>query len=511
MSADSNTNHSSLSTKRRDIPLFGPDGRPHIEDIQQGLAPHCWLEAALGSIAKVDPAAMIDMLHDEKDEAGHVTVRLFLEDGTETSVQVEKMVVMERLKVGDSATSWVQILQDSINTLHQKEHPSSDPVHRDGDIPEYAYHAIYGRRAYRIELDTMGLRAAGTVPTTLCTNLTEGQIPSNHCYTDLAITASSQLFYALASLSFFLHQVSSEILGCEDVGCPRIEGSDDFLHACKAADSTLFAVGVATVESKISDKPISWTVGIEELPDNPQQNTAFSFNRNFYLDTQPSLDLAQEKSFGGCALIFEGLSSALQFSNTSTPKDWNCPNVMGNQCVDAILNHAKQGFADVDKHADTTTCEDLAVALRDTGAPESCQKIADPESWGKITAKQLVGSHSPSALDQTNCHPTAEKDYDISLVSSHQRHSSMEYRDIKDVLKEVSPLMTFFYALNQPNSTADSGILSGPEASLSCLRAVTYKGYELYGEEKSQSLAGNLKTGMIFPLLALYLSIFMFL
>jgi hypothetical protein len=214
-------------------------------------------------------------------------------------------------------------------------------------------------------------------------------------------------------VSFFLAKTNAQLVGCEATKCPKVNGQD----SCSIDNSTLSSIGTLGFNTTWSTKPLTWTVGFQEvaypattkprctskvrrlrtriLNEDPGlsrnddcDGTERSYHqyRNYYLGT-PRLQTNKPGFVRqlGCALFFEGISSNLKFSGTSASSDTGtCNDVLTRSCVTDLMEQVKkvsENLVAIGK----TQCVDLQAAIQET-APESCT-VTKGGNWGIIYAR----------------------------------------------------------------------------------------------------------------------------
>lgn len=215
---------------------------------------------------------------------------------------------------------------------------------------------------------------------------------SSHRYLCLPASMPSRVVSACVFLALLIPSVTSQLAGCADVACPPA-ATPGGTHECQIGNSTLTSIGVASIDSKISTQPLTWTLGFEWVNETIQ-DLKYLLHRSLYLGTEPSLNLGDDQSYGGCALIFEGVASMLRFSANTEAKDWTCPNAMGSQCVDDLNLLAQREFENIDKNASASICTALGTVLQDK-VPKSCSGVAGSSSWENIISRGMLNMSWP--------------------------------------------------------------------------------------------------------------------
>ena len=92
-----------------------------------------------------------------------------------------------------------------------------------------------------------------------------------------------------------------------------------------------------------------------------------------------------------------------------------------------------------------------------------------PVSNTNIVPLALTGAEAALKSQQSNCHPTTGKDYELSLVSSVQFEAPPDHYSEPSALfaSGITPVMTIFYPYSQSNSSIDAS-----EIHLNCIKIV---------------------------------------
>lgn len=172
-------------------------------------------------------------------------------------------------------------------------------------------------------------------------------------------------------------------MGCDVVGCPDagVVGP-----ACNVGNISAWEIGVTTLNTTVSSQPLTWTVA----DSTTQSPTGVELTKSFYIGTPPSLGLQSARSFTGCALFFEGITTNLSFNGSD--KDLavgTCGGAMGSRCVSDLLAQAKKQLSVLTgtPGGNSSVCAQLQSALQNT-APATCTN-ATKGSWGNITSQGM--------------------------------------------------------------------------------------------------------------------------
>lgn len=186
-------------------------------------------------------------------------------------------------------------------------------------------------------------------------------------------SASTSVPVALLPL-LFGQAALAELFGCDTVGCPV----DEYRTAqCKVGNATLKAVGITNITTTVDTRPLTWTLGLQELQTaGNRSQTTLTLDRNFYLGTPPSFKLEDTT---GCALFFEGISANL---TTTNKENFTCSDALNKDCVSDLITQTQSS-------GDALSNSDFCNKLRDSlvnNPPSTCNGIKS--SWGTIVAQR---------------------------------------------------------------------------------------------------------------------------
>lgn len=186
---------------RHRAPLF--EAPPRLEDIEQRNIGDCYMLAALGSIAQIDPNAISEMIRDNND--GTVTVRLFhVEIGedqekifTPKYIRIEKSVhhkARSRQVERAAGSLWVQMIEKAFAAQgHAMQHfrrardiVSSSYVGAEQGRADEAFEVLLGRPA--TSSSAMSTPDLPWESNGMIYRLRDGRLPSKHIRKELGIT-----------------------------------------------------------------------------------------------------------------------------------------------------------------------------------------------------------------------------------------------------------------------------------------------------------------------------------
>lgn len=199
----------------------------------------------------------------------------------------------------------------------------------------------------------------------------------------LSLTVSTLFQAALVPL-LFQHGAVAELLGCDAVGCPT---NEYHVAQCKVGNATLKALGITNITTTLDTRPLTWTVGFQELPkDNSHPEAALVLDKNFYLGTPPALRF--DNNTAGCALFFEGVSANLAVSQDKK-NSFTCADALNADCVSDLIRQAESAAK---LAGDSDACSQLRDSLM-SKPPSSCNSVKGG-NWGSVSSRRKF---SPSS------------------------------------------------------------------------------------------------------------------
>ncbi|KAK8134190.1 hypothetical protein PG984_006202 [Apiospora sp. TS-2023a] len=251
-----------------------------------------------------------------------------------------------------------------------------------------------------------------------------------------SLAANSLYTIALVPL-LFQHFAAAELLGCDAVGCPT---NEYHVAQCKVGNATLKALGITNVTTTLDARPLTWTVGFQEVPkgdDSSHPDAAIVLDKNFYLGTPPSLKF-DNGTAAGCALFFEGISANLTVP-LEKKDSFSCADALSGDCVSDLIRQAESAAK---LAGNSEACSQLRDALM-SKPPSSCNP-AKGGTWGSVISRPLAGGNqSLEMMDQSQCRATTGQGYDLFLVDSERHYlADRTTKALSQVLMGITPVMT---------------------------------------------------------------------
>ncbi|KEF55322.1 uncharacterized protein A1O9_08976 [Exophiala aquamarina CBS 119918] len=289
---------------------------------------------------------------------------------------------------------------------------------------------------------------------------------------------------AICSILAFNSVIRAQLLGCDAVGCPQVDGTTS---SCPIANVTAEAIGTANITSAISLDPLTWTVAFSSNV-SPTNSSVDNLERNLYLGTPASLDLARVEGVKGCALVFKDVVNRHEYAPSEAG---TCQVLLGNSCAADLMSQANETLSDILASDDASfICSKLAVQLRDN-APSSCS-LTDNGFWGAISVQDITGSSlaAPVMVDPT-CNPTSHDGYKVQFVDS-QRTTTVPFSaPVNSFAWGVTPVMSVFY------SSTSTTKFKTPELHLSCLKPVAQDSIVVVQAESTATAVSSVRLSLI--------------
>jgi hypothetical protein len=186
---------------------------------------------------------------------------------------------------------------------------------------------------------------------------------------------------ALVLLNNIRHS-SAQIVGCDglNVQCPTKKNDSDSLP-CNYNNGE---IGVVSLNSNVTPEPLTWTVTMYDDGD-----------KNFWLGSPPSLDLARETDFGACALRVWNMTTALQLpAGFNDFANFGCPTVLGDDCVqDLIIQMREQLVSIVNGTTELvmggSPCDLISLNFEEN-APASCRDRFGGRPYGLLAGNSKL-------------------------------------------------------------------------------------------------------------------------
>jgi hypothetical protein len=149
------------------------------------------------------------------------------------------------------------------------------------------------------------------------------------------------------------------------------------------------ALGNVSIETRFSDSPL-WILDKVQYADSTElNNDGFYYMRTPYIYTQdPDIALGENATtVGGCMLVLQGVmlwDREKMLPTDGITEDPQCHQVLGDDCVSAMLNKARTEFATVVSDLDSlalgsdsiraeSVCRSVRSALKSDTIPAGCE------------------------------------------------------------------------------------------------------------------------------------------
>ncbi|EFR05184.1 hypothetical protein MGYG_08198 [Nannizzia gypsea CBS 118893] len=301
----------------------------------------------------------------------------------------------------------------------------------------------------------------------------------------------SALAFFLPFFPFTLAAGESDLVGCNAVSCPTVDGSD----RCTVGDITHIGVGISQIQNApFALEGFSLVKGVN-VSNKANDDPGLPFKSLYYLSTPETTDLA---SLHGCAILFndppfkkfkypmrEGKisgTSVIVNMTDSRAAAGMCSEVIEQSCIDKILQKA----SDVAGEGNSNTCEKLEREMKKNF--DECTSFGGQgSSLGNFTVKSLDALIT--VKNSSDCWPTKKKSdrlLEIGKVTSY-RNETNTYADYTEEAYKITPVLTVFVGGN--NSLVDR-----TSSQMTCLKVITIQKYDVEPgrpENKATSLIGS--------------------
>ncbi|ETS74483.1 hypothetical protein PFICI_14349 [Pestalotiopsis fici W106-1] len=284
----------------------------------------------------------------------------------------------------------------------------------------------------------------------------------------LFLAASQQLGFALAQ------DLSSTIVGCEDVACPKTSGSDD---TCTVSDETFLGVGL----TRIPDVPDSFAgltivKGVNVSTAGPAADSNGNdrqYKSVYYLGAPDSQTI---DNLDGCAIVFHDTLNGIKFNGVNSASDQGtCQDVISQSCIDALTQQVSTLWAN---ETSGDRCAAVSDALASASLTECVDMVGTGKGLGNFTA-QTLSDLSPISGDQnasSNCWPITPKSDSLAKLGEETDSDGYDFASFQDQVYKLTPVLTLL-----STSTNDSS------SQLSCVKLITTKELSPDGESAASS------------------------
>lgn len=220
-------------------------------------------------------------------------------------------------------------------------------------------------------------------------------------------TLSRLVVLSLAS-SGLSQDLSSTIVGCDELGCPLTSGDD---YTCTVANDTFASVGLTRIPG-VPDaySGISLVKGVNMSAADTQDR---KYQSVYYLGAPASLSI---DSLDGCAVVFHSTVNGPEFNGSSLATDQGtCPDVIAQTCIDALTQRATS-------IASNSTSESACDSLRDSLNNSTLSECADMVGTGKglgnftVTALSDLSPITSSQNSSSDCWPITPKTDSLARI-----------------------------------------------------------------------------------------------
>ncbi|EZF33525.1 hypothetical protein H109_07443 [Trichophyton interdigitale MR816] len=286
----------------------------------------------------------------------------------------------------------------------------------------------------------------------------------------------SSITFVLSLIPFTVGSVDTDLIGCNSVGCPTVDGYD----RCTVDDVTHIGVGLSRIQNAPSAlEGFSLVKGVN-VSNEADEDTGLPFNSLYYLSVPEKADAGKLR---GCAVVFndapfkkfkypmkEGKiagASVIVNMTDSRAAAGRCSDVIEQSCIDKILQHA----SDVADDGSGNTCEKLEQEMKKNF--DGCTSFGGPgTSLGNFTVKSLDALST--VKNSSDCWPTKQKSDRLLEIARDTSYSNETdtYDDYTKEAYKITPVLTLFVG-------GDGSLVDHTSSQMTCLKVITMTKYDV--------------------------------
>lgn len=188
------------------------------------------------------------------------------------------------------------------------------------------------------------------------------------------------VFFLLHVCFILAVDLGASIIGCTELQCPPAE---DRTPLCRVGDTISTVIGVANLDTSLTDADLTWTKGVRPIQDVAVDPGTITYESNFYLGTPAGFDLstnATRSSYDGCALFFMDLSDEVEFEGNISTSVGTCDDIMTTDCRNAIQRQATDLILTFNASSAADACTALESNFSENLVSE-CAQFATGDKW----------------------------------------------------------------------------------------------------------------------------------
>ncbi|KAF7540632.1 hypothetical protein G7054_g1252 [Neopestalotiopsis clavispora] len=300
----------------------------------------------------------------------------------------------------------------------------------------------------------------------------------------MAVTKSSALLLLAASQQWALalaQDLSSTIVGCNDVACPQKNGYDE----CTVTDDVFVGVGLTRIPGlPDSFEGLSIVKGVNVSAAGPtaeSNGTDRQYRSVYYLGAPEGQDL---DGLEGCAIFFPH-DGGRQFDGSKrSSNQGTCQDIYEPTCIDDLTQEALALWENSTATGDDR-CTSVRDALAEADLPSCVDFTGDGQGLGSDFTVQSLSGLSPITGDQnssSDCWPITPKTDNLFEISEDTALNGYNASNFDDEVYKISRVLTLL-----SSSTNDTS------SQLTCVKVVA--------KEVAEDTAKNAATANTYSLL----------
>ncbi|DAA78960.1 TPA_exp: Uncharacterized protein A8136_2745 [Trichophyton benhamiae CBS 112371] len=317
----------------------------------------------------------------------------------------------------------------------------------------------------------------------------------------------SSVTFVLFLIPFTIGAGDTDLIGCNSVGCPTIDGYD----RCTVEDATHIGVGLSRIQNAPSAlEGFSLVKGVN-VSNKANEDPGLPFNSLYYLSVPETADTGKLR---GCTVVFndppfkkfkypmkEGKiagTSVIVNMTDSRAAAGMCSDVIEQSCIDKILQNA----SDVAEEGSGNTCEKLEREMKKNF--DGCTSFGGPgTSLGNFTVKSLDALST--VKNSSDCWPTKQKSdqlLEIARATSYGNETDT-YEEYTNEAYKITPVLTLFVGGN-------GSLIDHTSSQMTCLKVITMQKYDVepgHPENRAITLRGSWVSLVIVGLTAIFMAL----
>ncbi|KGO38555.1 hypothetical protein PEX1_106490 [Penicillium expansum] len=262
-------------------------------------------------------------------------------------------------------------------------------------------------------------------------------------------------------------ELSSSLVGCNEVSCPK-KGSDD---RCTVEENTFLGIGL----SRIPDVPsslegFSLVKGVNvsaALAGKENDQATRPFKSFYYLGTPSDVET---KDLSGCVVVFHDAPSKkfdgpeLEGNHNGTDiraASGTCSDVIDKTCIEKLTEKASK----LGEETNGNVCTALERELKETSLDECDGFAGKGSNLGNFTVKSLDDFNA--VKNSSDCWPIQPKSDQLVEIASITTLKNYSAQALLEEVYKITPVLTVF-ARN-----GNSSLVNQTASQLTCSKVVT--------------------------------------